>query len=291
MLLPDAVTGEDREVDIGITFEPSGFELCIGIECAARTRRVGVTWVEQMLKKHEHLPVHKTILVSKSGFTGGALEKARFGKAVAISLAEAENFDWLDLLGSLDSLVLGFFKFSILNGVVDYDPNELEGDKLVITPTSLVKREFLKEPITLNEFALQVVGDKRLGQGVMRDWIKTKLRPKEFRLSAHARPHDCTEVQNHDGRWCPLKAIHVVATATVRTSPVDLEQQFYRDLEVAFGTAENIFVEPSVMDQQVLLALVMNEAKLQGSLMIPGHEGKGRAFVPLEFAEDRNNKS
>ena len=43
----------------------------IGIECTAGGRPATVEWVNEMIGKHGELPVDKTILVSKSGFTGG----------------------------------------------------------------------------------------------------------------------------------------------------------------------------------------------------------------------------
>ena len=86
-LLPDADTGESREVDVVIEGNLAGDHVTIGVEVIEHTRPADVTWVEQQLRKHERLPINKTVLVSWSGFTGPALKKIRAtqGKAVAVT--------------------------------------------------------------------------------------------------------------------------------------------------------------------------------------------------------------
>ena len=75
-LLVDAITGASREVDVVIRTTAAGHALVLSVEARKGTRRADVTWVEQMLKKHEHLPTSKLVLVSEPGFT-------RSGRAVA----------------------------------------------------------------------------------------------------------------------------------------------------------------------------------------------------------------
>jgi hypothetical protein len=86
-LLQDADTGENREVDVYIEGEYAGDNLAIGVEVIEHSRPANVTWVEQQLRKHESLPINKTVLVSWSGFTKSALKKveATQGKAIAVT--------------------------------------------------------------------------------------------------------------------------------------------------------------------------------------------------------------
>lgn len=71
-LLRDAVTGDDREVDVVIETIVDGDPILISVEVLGRTRPADRPWVEQMVKKHDRLPTNKLILVSWSGFTASA---------------------------------------------------------------------------------------------------------------------------------------------------------------------------------------------------------------------------
>src|SRR5687767_13471278 len=93
-LLTDAVTGEAREVDVVIEVRNGPRFLLVGIECVDGRRRATRPWVEQMIAKHEHLPVNQTILVSRLGFTRSALKKAAAHNVLAWSLHEAERASW-----------------------------------------------------------------------------------------------------------------------------------------------------------------------------------------------------
>jgi hypothetical protein len=75
--LVDRVTNKKREVDVLIETEVAGHEILIAFECAARGRRPSVEWVEQMHGKHSTLDTNQLVLVSESGFSRPAAEKAR----------------------------------------------------------------------------------------------------------------------------------------------------------------------------------------------------------------------
>ncbi len=86
-LLLDADTGANREVDVYIEGDLAGDHVTIGVEVIEHSRPATVQWVEQQLRKHERLPINKTVLVSWSGFTRAALAKvqATQGKAIAVT--------------------------------------------------------------------------------------------------------------------------------------------------------------------------------------------------------------
>jgi hypothetical protein len=75
--LTDLVSGTLREVDVCIEAEIAGHAVCIGIECRDHKRRQSVGWVEEMHSKHDRLPTDRLVLVSSSGFTAEALDKAK----------------------------------------------------------------------------------------------------------------------------------------------------------------------------------------------------------------------
>jgi hypothetical protein len=74
-----------REVDICIDGMLAGQPVMIGIECRNHRRKQTVEFVEAMQAKHASLPTDLVILVSSSGFTETALEKARKANIKAIA--------------------------------------------------------------------------------------------------------------------------------------------------------------------------------------------------------------
>jgi len=93
-MLNDIRTDSSVEVDIIIETEIFGIELIVGIECTSTKRPATVEWVREMLGKHQDLPIDKTILVSKSGFSKEALKKAALSGITAITFEEAGSEDW-----------------------------------------------------------------------------------------------------------------------------------------------------------------------------------------------------
>ena len=74
--------------------------LVIGVECTATGRPVDTTWVEKIHTKHQHLPIDKTVLVSRAGFRAPALRKAEFLKIQALSLEESQHPEWIEQISS-----------------------------------------------------------------------------------------------------------------------------------------------------------------------------------------------
>jgi hypothetical protein len=72
VLLEDRLIGAKREVDVVIRSKVAGHELVLAFEAAKMGRPADVKWVEQQIKKHEHLPTDKVVLISDSGFSKNA---------------------------------------------------------------------------------------------------------------------------------------------------------------------------------------------------------------------------
>ena len=100
-MFTDLITGELREVDIVAQCTVATYSIFLSIECRDHARPADVLWIEGVAKKHEHLPTSKLVLWSRSGFTKGALVKAKALKIDAISHADAVNTDWARLARDL----------------------------------------------------------------------------------------------------------------------------------------------------------------------------------------------
>lgn len=72
-LLADRISGLATEVDICIEFSKAGHAVVLSLECRDHSRPATVEWVREMQGKHANLPTSALILVSRSGFTKGAL--------------------------------------------------------------------------------------------------------------------------------------------------------------------------------------------------------------------------
>lgn len=74
--LPDKITGELREVDIGIRYKLGAIPILVIVECRDRKAKADVLWIEQVAQKRADLNAAKAIAVSTSGFTPSAYQKA-----------------------------------------------------------------------------------------------------------------------------------------------------------------------------------------------------------------------
>ncbi|MBO2450750.1 restriction endonuclease [Actinomadura barringtoniae] len=77
-VLPDRTGAGPREVDVLITSRVGNGEVRIGVECRDHQKTPDVAWVEQVRAKQLDLELDRMVLVSSSGFTSGAVAKARY---------------------------------------------------------------------------------------------------------------------------------------------------------------------------------------------------------------------
>ena len=90
-MLRDRYADIDREVDILLEGEINTHSVTVAIEVRDGTRRADISWVDGMISKHNSLPTDKLILVSSSGFTKAAQEKAQALGAVPIDTSEGDR--------------------------------------------------------------------------------------------------------------------------------------------------------------------------------------------------------
>lgn len=90
-ILQDRETGKAREVDILIEGEINSHSIMVAIEVRDRNRPADISWVEEMISKHNSLPTDKLILVSSSGFTKAAQDKAMKFYATPIDTSKGEK--------------------------------------------------------------------------------------------------------------------------------------------------------------------------------------------------------
>lgn len=83
-----------REIDVLIEAEVNRIPIRIALECREHARKQDKTWIDQLIGKYRDIPVSQVVAVSKSGFTAGAMEKARAVGIMAVPFAVALDRQW-----------------------------------------------------------------------------------------------------------------------------------------------------------------------------------------------------
>ena len=94
-MLPDAMLGELREVDVVVEGTFDSEKITISFEVVDRGRPISIEWVEQQIAKHQHLPTNQLVLVSWSGFSKRAVRRveAEGGSVLAATPEPVTNPD------------------------------------------------------------------------------------------------------------------------------------------------------------------------------------------------------
>lgn len=138
-ILIDVKTDLPTEVDIVVESTRGEIPVVIGIECTAEGRRATVEWVREIIGKHRDLKIDKTVLVSKSGFTPEAINKAQANRIEAITLVEAKNTDWVSLIEQLRDLKLARFTFTAVLLKITFKVSEGLKAPVTFGPLSLIQ--------------------------------------------------------------------------------------------------------------------------------------------------------
>ena len=104
-MLYDPKSEQDREIDILIEEEVSGFTLNIGIECTAVKRPLTVEKLVGLADKHRDCGINKTVIVSKSGFAKTTIKKAKDMNVELISYEAALEKDWPEEFTDLAKII------------------------------------------------------------------------------------------------------------------------------------------------------------------------------------------
>jgi|AGTN01.3.fsa_nt_gi hypothetical protein len=97
----DCITGNDREVDASIRYTSDSGPILITVECRDRTTAQDITWLEQIKSKKESIVADQTIVVSREGFTKGAISYANHHGIVLRQMPEVTDEFWLQCLKGL----------------------------------------------------------------------------------------------------------------------------------------------------------------------------------------------
>lgn len=262
-------TGIPAEIDVVIEGKIAGHNVTLGIECTAGSRPATIEWVNEMIGKHRGMPIDRSILVSESGFTRNAKKNADANGVLAITLTEAQDADWKQVVGSLDTLVLGSWEFIPKNGSVDTD-GVLSNEELI---ESRVLEEGWASDMSFPDYVKAILGSSRVFEEVVDHYLQAPpgQRKPEFDFTINNFiPGKRTIVTTKIGKSVIINKMTISAHTIIKETPMRLLPQKFQDTPVAHGTAANIFTNSSA---PVLVTVIKTEEKTTASLRIPDFEG------------------
>ncbi len=272
-LLPDLQTGAPVEVDIVIEGSIGDVDLAIGIECTSEDRRATVEWVNEMDGKHSSLPLDRTVLVARKGFTAGALAKAASRRIEAISLVEAESRDWSTWVRALR--LAGFTliteQVSVTLAIALNESPENLFDCIV--------REFgSAEPHFLLEYVQSVGSSEHVFLPATRWWRELdQPRPTSFQFEVK---YDCppgTTIQPLSGHAVGFTTLVLRLRMEVRDVPLSAQVSTFRERNIVHAEVPDFLTESG--QSNVLVTLVERDGSIEKGAVLIARPGATESKV------------
>ena len=289
-LLKSKTTGDDVEIDIVIESYVGEIPIMIGIECTASSRLVDIEWINQMIGKHNDLPINKTILVSKNGFTKNAQKKAIFNNIDVFSLKQAKELSWTKYIQDFTHLVLASFKFRLKSVNMNCERLFESTPDILIHPNLQIIMTPGTEPIRFEDYCNGFKGDSEVGKDVMQHWRRLPEDKRksefEFKLTIHFKPPTQPYVQNENKPEYRITALELDMSASIKTTPVELTTAQYLQRPVAYGSAENIFSISKNPNEKVIITIMQKSEETSiGSLLVQKYENNEDRIFDMHLVQ------
>lgn len=200
--LIDKDTQNPVEIDVVVEDVVGGFPIVIGIECVDRKRPATIEWLREMITKHEGLPISKTVLVSKSGFTKEAALKAKKNNIQLLTPKQAEQFSWSSLFKKFEkSNIVGFEFYPVKVSIKFHD--SIANKKIEINANSIVFLDSNSTPLL--QLVMQAAKDSGLTRKIMEEFHQISKFTDHFDFSFII--HDDAHFLASDGAKMKIKEI------------------------------------------------------------------------------------
>lgn len=271
-MVRDRITGKEVEVDIVIETAVSGYPISVAIECTSESRPATVEWVNEMKGKHDSLPSDKLVLVSQSGFTASAREKAIAYGYEALTLSDAEDANWVNYVTSLASLRFAGFSFTIEK----FELRLVSPEKLH-SPDILTRDCNIKEPSsaskgTVNDYAAGIPRQPSVVKQILERWIKSPDRLPDYSLTVTWQPPEGTVVIDLTENPHEVKSLECRVLAHVSDAPMRMSYAHLKGKKVAYSFLDNVFQHES---KEKFIVVFEEKAGTigSGSMMLPPSQG------------------
>ena len=227
-ILKDARTGEDREVDVYIDVDYGNNRITrIGIHCRDHKRKSGTPWVEQVVGMQADLPVDKTVLVSRSGFTKPAIKKAKSLKMDVMNFEEAKRADWSKFLLQKVSALLT--RIEPIKSAIISPSHQFDLDNYL--RTSGATNDLLIEYSSGEKRTLKSIIEEQVLSPAMHEEMKSKYISGQEVTINHRLPPD-TAVGSF-----PVSEIKILTKFMVESADINLESALYEKAQITHGHA------------------------------------------------------
>ena len=239
--LRNRVTGEEREVDIVIEAETSLYPIVIGIECSKSRRPATIEWVERMIEKHRDLTDNKLVLVSGSGFTPMALQKAELEGVEALTLGESKTVDWTEVVGKIAQVYITLPQVRATN--VGISPC-LEASLI-----DLGMELFTHEGLQMGSLH-EIADSSYRADSIVEYILHTFIEPGDYLFGLDYTPPSGSYIIDKAGTRHTVELLRIAVSVHLdERIPVDLRHAVFKDSQVAYGSLQ-------VEDLQGLLTIV-----------------------------------
>jgi hypothetical protein len=257
--LLDRTTNVNREVDIVIEATVGDDLIVVSIECQGRSRVANVEWVEQMIAKHQTLPTNKLILVSQSGFTKSALQKAKALSVKTMTLVEAIKADW-KVMTDLDNILLGKWTIKPSACFASCQGPTTETYTLSLEMNHQLVEVDGKEIITVEE-VFGVFLDMSLEDFAKDTETKTDDKQRYIVFTLESSLPENTFSIDGNGKKHKVLSLKFIAHAKQETELVNMHRGSFGSAQISFGNTENI-------DANALVTIVEHEYKSNTAAMM-----------------------
>lgn len=270
-ILIDKQTGAKTEVDVVIETVINEFQVTISLEVRARERPATVEWVREMLGKHSTLQTNKLILISKSGFTKEAEQKAKENQIETLNFYEAKLFDWsskIKMLVESTDLYIASFKMTATEYTIEFaeiKTDNLLRSKEVISLDDIFCIPSKSESVSVRRIPDSMLHNDSVAAPIMNRWVKEEV--ETFTITWT--PTTECFIENRTGIKFPIKAITLKGVCEVERVPLILEHGTFKNTQVAHATVPNVFSD-SENKNNAIVSFVENEKnQLSAVLVIP----------------------
>lgn len=276
-MLPDSITGLEREVDVLIEGRIAGFPapIRIGIECRDHKGKQGAPWRESIHAKHEHLPIDVSIAASAAGFARTAEKIAEHYRIQLWEPAKLDDEVEREIVGVLEAL---------WGKAVTFATDDVQITAVALEFADGTPASSFTEPLSYN-----LVGDQGQPLGDIREMVRAVLFSgqnlnNEGMRDAETGPHEIKgefsdpALTQDDGTMTP-----------VFTFPVEHPAQRLLVRSIAFAIRAQVTVTRIQLKHQQLngVALAYGEATIEGRPITVVAVEEGSALPTVTFEPTR----
>ncbi len=289
-MLADKRSGAPVEVDVVVEGQVGNVPLIVGIEVTSGGRRATVEWVNEMLGKHQDLPIDKTVLVSRAGFTARALTKATAHGAEALSLTDASARDWASWLTDVSTLRFAEFSLKPEQPTVTFAAPVDPQIGAQLTHAARIQKPAATVSHSLREYVESMLHDSCSREKVAQKWLErskeARAEPLTFTIGWACPPGTTIAIGDHEPM--PIKHVAVRVSAHVRDTPFAASVSQFRDRTVVHGETSLDLGQGA--PSTALISLVSKDGEVESGAVLISEPGTVTPrLVNMLFPRDKTD--